>query len=343
MAAVYLAHELALDRKVAMKVMSPALLTNQGMIERFEREARTVAKLNHPNIVALYAVRQVEDLHFFTMQFVEGRSLDHILFDSGPLPIRTVRNLLFTIGNALAYAHRRGVVHRDVKPANILVNEEGSAVVTDFGNAKVAQDTTGTYNQTNTLVGTPAYISPEQCYGYVATAASDQYSLGILAYELLTGHVPFAGTPSSYCRHKQSAQFFDSRESRRLPAGARDRDPSNVGKKPGESLDNDAARAGGAPCGTAPGRRSGAAGSGRLGNSTRYRTSRGNPFDSCARSRGSASRTGTNLGAGAVCGLHRHPRTARDARGRGHDLDDGGGAERCREFHAGHAGDLDGR
>lgn len=195
MAAVYLARELALDRKVAMKVMSPALLSNQGMIERFEREARTVAKLNHPHIVALYAVRQVEDLHFFTMQFVEGRSLDHILFDSGPLPIRTVRNLLFTIGNALAYAHRRGIVHRDVKPANILVDEEGSAVVTDFGIAKVTQDTTGTNTQTNTIVGTPAYISPEQCYGNVATAASDQYSLGVLAYELLTGHVPFAGTP----------------------------------------------------------------------------------------------------------------------------------------------------
>jgi len=194
MAAVYLAHERILDRYVAMKVMSPALLTGLGMVERFQREARTVAKLVHPNIITIHTVRQVDDLHFFTMQFVDGRSLDHILKDAGRLPVAMVRGLLFTIGGALAHAHRRGVVHRDVKPANVLVSSEGVAIVTDFGIAKVAQDSVDSHTQTNAIVGTPAYISPEQCYSHPATAASDQYSLGVMAYELLTGRPPYTGS-----------------------------------------------------------------------------------------------------------------------------------------------------
>jgi len=192
MAAVYLAHDLALDRRVAIKVMSPALLSGEGMVARFQREAITVAKLDHPNIITIHAVRQREELHFLVLKFVEGRSLESILEASGPLPIPIARALLHQVGQALAYAHRRGVVHRDVKPANILVDVDGNAIVTDFGIAKVAESTSQT--QTGTIVGTPVYISPEQCFAETASGLSDQYSLGVVAFEMLTGRPPFTGT-----------------------------------------------------------------------------------------------------------------------------------------------------
>src|SRR5690242_20455044 len=203
MAAVYLAHEVALNRKVAIKVMSPALLTGEGMVRRFRQEAVTVANMSHPHIITIHAVRQIDDLHFFVMKFVEGRSLEHIVRASGPLPIRTVRGLLWMVGNALAYAHRRGVVHRDVKPANILIDEDGNAVVTDFGIAKlvrrennsIPRASRGGETQTGVIVGTPTYMSPEQCLARPVSAASDQYSLGLVAYELLTGRPPFTGSP----------------------------------------------------------------------------------------------------------------------------------------------------
>lgn len=191
MAAVFLANDLALERRVAIKVMSPALLAGEGMVGRFHREAVTVAKLDHPHIITIYAVRQVEELHFLVLKFVEGRSLDDIIRASGPLPLPIARALLHQVGQALGYAHRRGVVHRDIKPGNILVDLDGNAVVTDFGIAKVAESSTQT--QTGAIVGTPTYISPEQCYAETATGLSDQYALGVVAYEMLTGSPPFTG------------------------------------------------------------------------------------------------------------------------------------------------------
>ncbi|MDQ3950325.1 MAG: Ig-like domain-containing protein [Gemmatimonadota bacterium] len=193
MAAVYLAKDMTLGRKVAIKVMAPALLAGEGMLERFKNEAVTVASLSHPNIISVYAVRQSGDLQFFVMKFVEGKSLDHIIRDEGALPIPVIRGLLFMIGVALGYAHRRNVIHRDIKPGNILLDEEGNAIVTDFGIAKVTHDSKLT--GTGIVIGTPTYISPEQCYARPVTAASDQYSLGIVAYEMLTGRVPFEGSP----------------------------------------------------------------------------------------------------------------------------------------------------
>ena len=193
MAAVYLAKDMTLGRKVAIKVMAPALLAGEGMLERFKNEAVTVASLNHPNIIQVYGVKQSGDLQFFVMKFVEGRSLDHIIKDEGGLPIPVVRGLLFMIGSALGYAHRRGVVHRDIKPGNILLDEDGNAIVTDFGIAKVTHDSKLT--GTGIVIGTPTYISPEQCYARPVTQASDQYSLGVVAYEMLTGRVPFEGSP----------------------------------------------------------------------------------------------------------------------------------------------------
>ena len=192
MAAVFLAHDVALDRKVAIKVMSPGLLMGEGMIERFKREAITIAHLNHPSIVSCFSVRQAEGLHFFVMRYIQGRSLEQIIQDAGRLPLPVVRSILCQVGSALTYAHRSRVVHRDVKPANILIDVDGNAVVTDFGIAKVAKLPGHTH--TGALVGTPAYMSPEQCAGVEVTGATDQYSLGAVAYEMITGEAPFTGS-----------------------------------------------------------------------------------------------------------------------------------------------------
>ena len=192
MAAVFLAHEISLDRKVAIKVMSPGLLMDEGMAERFRREAITIANLNHPNIVSVHSVRQAEGLHFFVMRYIRGRALEQVIQQAGKLPIPIVRSILCQVGSALSYAHRSRVVHRDIKPANILIDEDGNAVVTDFGIAKVAE----LPGETNpgALVGTPAYMSPEQCSGAEVSGASDQYALGAVAYEMITGVSPFTGS-----------------------------------------------------------------------------------------------------------------------------------------------------
>ncbi|HXM39405.1 MAG TPA: serine/threonine-protein kinase [Gemmatimonadales bacterium] len=190
MATVYLAHDIALDRKVAIKVMSPALLATAGMVERFKREARTAAALSHPHIIPIYAVRENASLVYFVMKFVEGRSLESILRAAGPLPLPLVRAVLYQVGAALGYAHRRGVVHRDVKPANIMLDTDGWVMVTDFGIAKVSE--TQGLTMTGATIGTPAYMSPEQCAAKrELSGASDQYSLGIVAYEMLAGQPPF--------------------------------------------------------------------------------------------------------------------------------------------------------
>jgi serine/threonine-protein kinase len=190
MAVVYLGHDLALDRKVAIKVMSPALtMMDRGIQERFKREARTAASLSHPNIIPVYAVKESKDLVYFVMKYIAGRSLDSVIRDVGPMPIPVVQTVLGQVGSAVGYAHRRGVVHRDLKPGNVMLDEEGWVVVADFGIAKVAQAEALTV--TGGMVGTPAYMSPEQCGGGEVTGASDQYSLGIVAYEMLTGRQPF--------------------------------------------------------------------------------------------------------------------------------------------------------
>ncbi|HEV2750864.1 MAG TPA: serine/threonine-protein kinase [Gemmatimonadales bacterium] len=192
MAAVYLAHDLALDRKVAIKVLSPALLLmGEGMVERFKREARTAAALSHPHIIPIYAVKESEHVLYFVMKHVQGRALDAVIHEVGPLPIAMVQTILAQVGDALGYAHRHGVIHRDIKSANIMLDEDGWAVVTDFGIAKVVEAQGLTV--TGVTVGTPTYMSPEQCATHEVTGASDQYSLGVVAYEMLTGRLPFEG------------------------------------------------------------------------------------------------------------------------------------------------------
>src|SRR5437870_963683 len=192
MATVYLAHDLALDRKVAIKMLAPALLLmGEGMVERFKREARTAAALTHPHIIPIYTVKEADRVLYFVMKHVQGRSLDHVIRDVGTLPIPMVQTILAQVGDALGYAHRHGVIHRDIKSANIMLDEDGRAVVTDFGIAKVVQAEGLT--MTGVTVGTPTYMSPEQCATRDVTGASDQYSLGVVAYEMLTGRLPFLG------------------------------------------------------------------------------------------------------------------------------------------------------
>ena len=190
MAIVFLAHDISLDRRVAIKMMSPALtLMDPDIQERFKREARTAASLSHPHIIPVYAVRESEYIAYFVMKYIEGRTLESVIKEVGALPIPVVQTILNQAGGALGYSHRKGVVHRDIKPGNILLDPEGWVIVTDFGIAKVAEAEALT--MTGGMVGTPTYMSPEQCAGTEITGAVDQYALGIVAYEMITGQQPF--------------------------------------------------------------------------------------------------------------------------------------------------------
>ncbi|HEX9886833.1 MAG TPA: protein kinase, partial [Longimicrobiales bacterium] len=194
MGAVYLAREQALHRYVAIKVLAPYLLAEESMLERFRNEARIVAALRHPAIVNIHAVRHAEDLHFFVMDYIEGASLNSVIRAHGPLPVSIVEAVLYDVGSALSYAHRQGtgVIHRDIKPGNIMLDAEGAAVVMDFGISKAVNATSG-LTMTGAIIGTPEYMSPEQCRGDSLTTASDQYALGLVAYAMLSGAPPFSG------------------------------------------------------------------------------------------------------------------------------------------------------
>ena len=194
MAAVFLAREVALDRKVAIKLISPSFLDGTEAVERFKREARTAASLSHPGVIPIYGVRETDRALYFVMKYVHGRTLSSILRSAGPLPVTLVRAVLTSVANALDYAHRNGVVHRDIKPGNIMVDTEGHVMVTDFGIAKV-EDSQG-LTMTGRTIGTPAYMSPESCAGREVTGASDQYALGVVGYELLAGRNPFLADTS---------------------------------------------------------------------------------------------------------------------------------------------------
>ena len=191
MATVFLALDLALDRKVAIKVMSPALMSSPGAIDRFRREARVAAALSHPHIVPIHAIGQEPGIAYYVMKYIEGRTLDSVLRTEGRQDLAFAQAILGYVGGALHYAHQRGVVHRDVKPANIMLDREGWCYVTDFGIAK-ADDGAG-LTKSGVIIGTPHYMCPEQFNGQPVTGAADQYALGVVAYELLTGAPPFGG------------------------------------------------------------------------------------------------------------------------------------------------------
>lgn len=193
MGCVYLARDLTLEREVAIKVINTGAGSRE-IYDRFRREARTAAKLSHPNIVSLYAFGEVEGMPYFVMGYVRGESLADRLRRDGKLPEEEARRVLAEIAGALDHAHRQGVVHRDIKPDNVLLEDEsGRALLTDFGVAK-AIGTGETLTRHGTVVGTPHYMSPEQASGRSdIDGRSDLYSLGVMGYAMLAGRLPFEG------------------------------------------------------------------------------------------------------------------------------------------------------
>ena len=194
MAIVFRAKEKLLDREVAIKVLPFSLAFDKEFVERFQREARTSAKLEHPNIIPIYRVGKSGRVIYFVMKFLRGKPLSALLAARGALPPQEIRQVLGQMGRALAYAHRSGIVHRDIKPDNIMFDEHGQALVTDFGIAKAA--TGGKLTGTGMAIGTPHYMSPEQARAQSLDGRSDIYSLGVVAYQCLTGVVPFDGEDS---------------------------------------------------------------------------------------------------------------------------------------------------
>jgi serine/threonine-protein kinase len=192
MSTVYRARDTLLERNVALKVMHAHHLEDDDYVERFQREARTVAQLSHPNIVTVIDRGEDDGRPFIVFEYVEGDTLDKLVERDGALPVEEALRIAIGAARGLAFAHRQGHVHRDVKPQNILLNGGGQPKVTDFGISR-ALDVHKGVTQTGTVLGTSNYIAPEQASGEKATAQSDVYSLGVVLFELLTGRRPFSG------------------------------------------------------------------------------------------------------------------------------------------------------
>jgi predicted Ser/Thr protein kinase len=195
MAVVFLAQDLVLERQVAIKVLPPDMTSDAQLVARFQQEAKTAAKLDHPNIIPIYRVESEGGLVYIVMKYVPGQSLEELLA-KGPLPITRVRHILREAALALGHAHRRRIVHRDVKPANIMLDDEGRVILTDFGISKAVQDT-GQLTGTGTIIGTPHYMAPEQARGQEVDGRADQYALAIVGHRVLTGKLPFDGPAHS--------------------------------------------------------------------------------------------------------------------------------------------------
>jgi len=201
MGEVYIANDAKLHREVALKVLPVTLADDPDRLERFAREAKTVAALNHPNIVTIYSVEEADGIQFMTMELIRGQTLDELIPDSG-MPVKQFLEIAVPLADAIAAAHARGVQHRDLKPPNVMVDENGRLKVLDFGLAKqrdssgpegVTQMLTSELTGEGKIIGTVSYMSPEQAEGKSLDHRSDIFSLGILMYEMITGKRPFAG------------------------------------------------------------------------------------------------------------------------------------------------------
>ncbi len=199
MAMVYLATEVHLSRKVAIKVLPPELTFGHG-VERFKREAKTAAGLDHPYIIPIYRIASGGTLFWYAMKFLEGQSLDELLREKGQTTLEETIEILMPVAEALDYGHLHSVIHRDIKPANIMLDLQNRVIVTDFGIAKALTDSKLTAS--GSVIGTPFYMSPEQGMGKPVTGAADQYSCGVMAYRMLSGQIPFEGDSAIEILHK---------------------------------------------------------------------------------------------------------------------------------------------
>jgi serine/threonine protein kinase len=206
MAIVYQALDTLMDRTVALKVIRPTESPEKGYLKRFEREARALARLNHPNIVHVLEYGEHEGQPFLVMDYVEGGTLMDRM--GSPMPAAEAVELILPIAKALGYAHKKGIVHRDVKPGNILFTASGDPMLTDFGLVKLLENEESVkLTRVGTGVGTPEYSSPEQCFGGTIDPRADIYSLGIVFYELVTGRKPFSASSPREVVIKQSIEM----------------------------------------------------------------------------------------------------------------------------------------
>ncbi|MFM8001965.1 MAG: protein kinase domain-containing protein, partial [Actinomycetota bacterium] len=204
MAEIFQAKDLLLDRPVAIKVLFAEFATDPAFVERFRREAQAAGNLNHPNIVGVYDWGKVNNTYFIAMEYVNGRTLSDILKQSGTLTPMQVCDVMIEVASALSSAHQSGVVHRDVKPGNILVSTTGQVKVTDFGIARaLGAGVEEGLTQTGAVMGTATYFSPEQAQGVFTDQRTDIYSLGIVMYEMLSGVAPFTGENAVAIAYKQ--------------------------------------------------------------------------------------------------------------------------------------------
>src|SRR6058998_1404392 len=190
MANVYLAEDQELGRRVAIKILDDRHAADNSFIDRFRREAKNAAGLSHPNIVSIYDRGDSEGTYYIAMEYLSGRSLKELIVSRGPTPVRIAIDYTCQILAAIGYAHRHGIVHRDIKPHNVLVSPEGRLKVTDFG---IARSGASQMTEVGSIIGTAQYLSPEQARGSPVDQTSDLYSVGVVLYEMLTGQVPFTG------------------------------------------------------------------------------------------------------------------------------------------------------
>src|SRR6266511_1651581 len=190
MANVYLAEDEDLDRRVAIKILDERHASDEQFVERFRREAKNAAGLSHGNIVSIYDRGEAEGTYYIAMEYLDGRTLKELLVRFGPPPIRIAIGYVRQILTALAFAHRNALVHRDIKPHNVIVDSSGHVKVTDFG---IARSGTSQMTEAGSIIGTAQYLSPEQARGAPVSPSSDLYSVGIVLYEMLTGTVPLTG------------------------------------------------------------------------------------------------------------------------------------------------------
>ena len=199
MGSVYKAFDPSLDRFVAVKILAPHMAWETEFVERFLREARAAARLRHPSIVTIHDVGQEGGWYYYAMEYLEGQTLAQLIRERGPMAVEEILVILRPLAEALDYAHGQGLIHRDIKPSNVIIGPTGRPTLTDFGIARAARETRLT--STGAIVGTPEYMSPEQVRGTAVDKRSDQYSLGVVAYEMLAGEVPFQADSTAAMLH----------------------------------------------------------------------------------------------------------------------------------------------